>query len=267
MRKDLEGEEFGSETLWNFDQGHAYHNLFQQRILPSLGGEFLGSWMRDVEYPAIHGNSTFVIEASDSGIELDDDGEKRDVVRRWGPMPDGEGWRYVESKVRLPDYRIVVKFDGILHYADGLMELFELKTEKDQQKDYLDPMLGGGPRQNHVGQCNLGMFASCIKQARIGYLFKGAMSLSNALMEVVVPYDEAIVDRLKSTAKKCVAAVRMCDEERKIGGYDYLETHEEVFEFVNSHFPRLEACPMKSKGQARYCKGRDVCFFKKAKKK
>lgn len=269
--EDVVVEEHKAETLWNFDQGHAYHGLFQQEILPSLGAQFLGAWERNV--PCL-GKNAFRIDRSKCSTDIGDlrsvgfaceekDDEKRDIVRGWGPKPGGYGWRYQESKIRMPEYRIVVKFDGILRWKDGVLEIFELKSEKDQQRDYLDPMLGGSARFQHIEQVNLAMWAASIRMARIGYLFKGANSLSTAMLEHEISYDVELVEKLKGIAKQCVDAVNVCDEQKDLMKKTGAEWKDgALFEWVDERFSRLEDCPMKSKGKARYCTMRDQCFPK-----
>jgi hypothetical protein len=264
-------EEHSAETLWNFDQGNIYHDLFQKKILPSFGCEFLGSWER---LSLCLSNNIFRLDKSKYSLDIDElqmmgfaskemDDEKRDIVRGWGPVPDGSGWRYVEAKVRIPEYRIVVKFDGILCWKDGKLEIFELKTEKEGQRDYLDPMLGGSARSQHIEQVNLAMLAASIPFARIGYLFKGANSLSTSILEHEISYDAQLVDKLKNIAKKCVEAVRICDEHKDWMNKNGVEWKDgALFEWVDERFERREDCPMKSKGQARYCTMRDQCFPK-----
>lgn len=241
------------ETRWNFEQGHVYHELFQNKILPCLGGRFLGGW--------------------DGGDAIDD----VPVIRGWS-LPEGhelergftydmrgdrDRGKYVEVKIRIPEYRIVVKLDGVLDWGDGL-EVFELKTEREAAKESLNPLIGGKPRQSHVEQVMVAMWASGIRRARIVYMFKGEGNLSNSIVEHVVEYDESMVESLKATAKACVEAVRSVDKwksEHDISGVA-LSDFEPAMAFVKENFLRLEDCPMKSKGRARYCIQRNVCFQK-----
>lgn len=261
-------EEHKAETLWNFGQGHAYHWLFQSKMLGSLGAVFMGAWRRFVPVKDEPGK---FLESVHLGVPVVDDGEERDIVRGWCEKPEEDqqtdgwvrnGWEYIESKVRMLKYRIVVKFDAVLRWKDDGEEIFELKTEKEGAREQLDPQIGGVPRQQHVEQVNLAMWASGIKRARIVYMFKGEYTLKRSLIEHVLEYDPAVIERLKDMALKCVEAVRAVDA-FKDDNPD--ASDEEKMAFVEDHFERDGDCPMKSKGKARYCAQRDMCFQKKKK--
>jgi len=256
-----------ADDKWNFGQGHAYHDLFRRRIMPSLGGQFLGSWERYVDVPD-RDCGVMAYEVSPSVVPEFD--SSMDIVRGWGPKPKGKGWVYNESKVRVNDHRIVVKLDGIVSWNDGLLEVQEIKSEKSTARDDLDPMMGGAPRSHHVDQCMIGMAATGIKDCRLTYVFKGEPYLRTAWMEHEIEYDQSRVDRLFSVADSCVSAVRLCDEKKASVEDDeeLFSSPEDSFAWLNEHFDRRDGCPMKSKGDARYCLGRDFCFqkFKKAKK-
>lgn len=263
----LTGERFNAETMWNFDQGHAYHDLFQQKILPSLGNRFLGSWER-----VCHSDSdpdTMVYESAykgdRGGMEITDN-----HLVEWGmgPKPDGHGWKYKETKIRIVEERIVVKLDGILHWGDDV-EVFELKTEKSGARDSLDPMMGGKPRDQHVDQVMIAMYATGIRKARIVYMFKGESSFQSSLLEHEIVYDEKRTFDLLRVAKRCVDAVRLVDDMNSDNpnGDPLFADDTEKAAWMDSNFQRLPGCPMKSKGNARYCSARDECFPGRGKKR
>lgn len=252
---------FSSEDKWNFGQGNALHYLFQSDMFQSLGEKFLGSWVRYVKtkdgscgyrceyYPS----ATYNCGPSDSSI-----------VRGWGPKPDGDGWAYTESKVRLNKHRIVVKLDGIIDWGDGDLEVQEIKSEKSSARDDLDSMMGGAPREHHVDQCTIGMHATGIKKCRLIYVFKGEPYLKNAFLEYEIVYDAARAELLLAQAESCVGAVKKCDELCGCdpeNGYSF-ESAVDSYQWLNDNFERRDTCPMKSKGDARYCIGRDFCFQK-----
>lgn len=239
----MEGSVFPAETLWLFDQGHAYHDLFQQKVLASFPtGILLGRWKND------------------SGVNTEyknDVPEGMIVERGWGPCPDGRGWKYDETKIRIPDYRMVVKIDTILDIPGDGLEVVEIKTEKQEAKDDLNPMLGGRPRPQHIEQTHVGMWATGIQRARIIYVFKGAPSLKTSLIEHIVPRNEALIEEIKARALACVDAVKAIEAidnmpDRKIAA---------------ENMPRLPECQMKSKGKPKYCDGRDLCFGVRKKRK
>ncbi|MBN2258208.1 MAG: hypothetical protein JW704_10340 [Anaerolineaceae bacterium] len=235
-----------AETLWNFDQGKVYHELFQNKILPSLGGVHVGKWVAS-------DGTTY--EAMPTVGDEDEDARK--IINGWCPKPDyAKGvLSYVEPKVRmLTPYRVVVKVDSILDWGDDGYEIQEFKTAKLQQKDSLDPMLGGNPVPEHVEQVQIAMWATGIRKARLTYIFKNAPSLRSVTLEHEIPYDVDMVARLKALAVRCTAAVMACD------GFDSTPEHAKAW--INERFERLPDCTLKSKGRARYCGCRDVCFAK-----
>lgn len=260
------GEKIKAEALWNMGQGKAYHRLFQDDIWRSLGGKFLGCWGRYMKCEDMHlyRRNSVTWDEPDFG-----DDEYRSVENIWveEPRVDGDSfknrWEYIEPKIRMYDYRVVAKLDGIISWDDGL-EIQELKSEKSIARDDLDPMIGGAARKDHVEQVQLGMWASGIHRSRITYMFKGEPLLRNSLMEHEIPYDEEIVSRLKGVAKQCVEAVDACDKVKTEGVF---EESEDAFAWVEEKFERLPECPMKSKGKARYCSARDFCFPKGYRKK
>ena len=268
-------ERFNAETLWNFGVGKAYHKLFQSEILASFPpGVLLGRWK------SRHFGFTRFQNEVPVGVSLE---------RGWGPRPEsdsrGDNWEYDESKLRIPDYRMVVKLDAILDWPDedGL-EVVEIKTEKSEAKDALNPMLGGRPRTSHIEQVHVGMWATGIDRARIIYVFKGEKSLSTSTIEHVVRRDEEIVDEIKARAVACVDAVRSIEIVRDyqlsglglgaLRAWDDMSSEDQLkvrakMKSLAEDMARCPECQMKSKGRPKYCNGRDLCFGvrkKKAKK-
>lgn len=268
----VEGEKdvIKSDLLWLFDQGHAYHDMFQQKILPCLPDNvFQGSWQRTVIDP-----KDFTMRVENPTWKTPDL-NGRDIVRGWGPRPEGNGWRYVESKIRWPRERIVVKVDGVLLWPDAPGEVLEIKTEKMQARDSLNPALGGMPRAKHIVQANLGMAGTDLSRARILYVFKGADDLRTAMIEHVIERDDKMIEDLLDTAFDCRCAVDGAEAARaealeKVTDETDEKQHEAFLAALWEAIPpRREECPMKSKGRARYCPGRDLCFpkgYRKAEK-
>lgn len=277
--RGIEGVDKGvlkSETLWLFDQGHAYHDLFQQKILASFPpGVLLGRWINKDGRIA-----DFYNEEVPSGMS---------VERGWGPRPDGKGWEYDEPKIRIPEYRMVVKIDAILDWPDeDGAEVVEIKTERSEAKDDLNPQLGGRPRSNHIEQTHVGMWATSLKRGRIIYIFKGEKSLSTSIIEHIVPRDEGLIDEIKGRAAACVDAVKeiervrdhhtasVCCEnagnDEEVVGFADLRPDLQVLvrpmmKVAAEEMPKLPECQMKSKGRPKWCAGRDLCFGVRKKKK
>jgi len=275
-----------AETLWLFDQGHAYHDMFQQKILPSFPpGVLLGRWKRQIRKELAP--SELIEEYTNFKNDVP---EGMSLERGWGPRPEGDGWMYDEPKIRIPEYRIVVKLDAIFDWPDedGL-EVVEIKTEKPEAKDDLNPKLGGRPRLQHIEQAHVGMWATGIERGRIIYVFKGEKSLTTSIIEHLVPRDEKLIDEIKARAKACVDAVREIDRVRDVAiepvcisangpdedtdlpfGDLMPDLQDEIrisMKVAANEMPKLPECQMKSKGKPKYCAGRDLCFGVRKKKK
>jgi hypothetical protein len=254
-------------------QGTAYHSVFQKEIFPSVyGDKFIGSWgvgnrIFDPETHLMRDRNEFrnIVKLDSFGDE-----DARDVVRPWIANPSDIlplKYEYVEPKVRIPRYRVVCKLDGIID-RDGY-EIQEIKTEKEMAKGAIDPAQGGSPRQRHIEQLQICMWATGIHKARLIYVFKGAMTLSQSIMEFEVSYDAEVVDRLKILALKCVESVKECDEWKLKNSVE--DMGEEAFNAARllflEKFDRMVECPMKSKGRAQRCPERDGCFPGRGKSK
>jgi len=273
-------EVFKPETLWLFGVGNAYHRMFQHEILTSFPKEqLLGRWKK----PSDSGPTQYA--------EFDNEVPEGTLLERgWGIKPDGKGWMYDEPKMRIPEYRRVVKVDAILNHPDRGLEVAEIKTEKSDAKDALDPKMGGSPRFHHIEQVHVGMWATGINQGRIIYVFKNERFLTTSIVEHEIERDELLIDDLKSRAKDCIGAVKTVEDIRDsmlvdmCSEYtDDAQSHLEglkplidvVPEFdcvraemkkVAEEMPKLQGCQWKSKGKPLYCPGRDLCFGVRKKK-
>lgn len=288
----IEKEVLRSELLWLFDQGHAYHDLFQQKILSSFPtGMLLGRWKRQKK------NSLAPSEIVEEYTRFENEvPEGVSLERGWGPKPgpnaekedDGKGWKYDEPKLRIPGHRIVVKIDAILDFGEKGIFVGEIKTEKSEAKDDLNPKLGGRPRPQHIEQAHVAMWATGLQRALIIYVFKGEKSLSTSIIEHIVERDEKLIDEIKARTKVCVDAVARMDrlrdsEAESIGRWEEgMDKEARVFADLEpskqkevrvkmkaaaEEMPRLPECQMKSKGKPKYCAGRDLCFGVRKRKK
>jgi len=254
------------ETQYLFDTGTAYHTMFQGGMLQGLkSARLLGSWQRTMwgaEERAgwgVHGGVRDVVG----------DEEPISVLKGVVPCPEGTGWKYVEPKFRTLDTRIVVKLDGILEWDDDEdLEIVEIKTEKMAAREILDPFYGGWARSKHIEQVMIGMYATGIRRARIIYVFKDAPSLSSSILEVVIHYDEEIVNDLLTKAKRCVSAIRMIDKMKVTDDFDPEDgCIPNIDVWFDNTLPRPTECALKSKGPALYCDAREPCFPKGYRKK
>lgn len=243
------------EMAWRLEIGKSYHAMFQNTIMTeAYGDDLLGAWGKTGKKPP----------KDSSKVDYLKDGTARIVVRPIKKKPKGEVY-YIEPKIRIPGYRIVVKLDGVLNQEKIGKEVQEIKTEQDSAMDSLNIIMGGAPRKHHVEQIHLGMWASGIHKGRIIYVFKGDKTMLGSVLECEIDYDEDIIDRLKRVALSCKNAVLMCDDWKL--KHDDVESEyyeDEKSKFLDS-FVRYDECPMKSKGRAKSCYARDLCFVKKAK--
>jgi hypothetical protein len=106
------------ETLFNFGVGSAYHKMIQEQVMSTFpSGMVVGMWEQYSDGKIV--NTTNYKNELPVGMSLE---------RGWGPKPDGHGWRYSEPKIRIPEYRMVVKLDGIIKWDDE-EEVIEIKTD------------------------------------------------------------------------------------------------------------------------------------------
>ncbi len=271
-----------AELSWIFAVGHAYHDAVQRETLQGLKNcKILGMWTRYV------GNKDGHIDRESTGAQCDTVAPPNsDVERGWTSKPEGDGWVFNESKVRIHGVRTVVKLDGILDWGNGDLEVLEVKTEDQSARDLLNPFLGGAPRKKHIEQVHVAMMATGLRRSRIIYVFKGVRGIKTSIVEHVVELDQAIAEDLVSRRKAIVDKVGEVDVAFDAMAADQLAENDGVHpsddmlkqwnEDIKVHLKefaekteRLPGCVMKSKGRPKTCPGRDLCFGvrKKAAKK
>lgn len=266
--------EIKPDLQWGFDIGKAMHEMLQQRLIPQDGNNpLLGAWIRRGKT-----NIRGMYRDVESGYKNEiADSDVRDVVRGWGKRPKGfegrDGWKFKEPKIRMLDYRVVIKMDGIIGWEDIGEEPFDIKTVDLREYDLLNPLLGGKPKEATLLQGQLTMWATNTQRFRVVYVFKGEGSIKRAIFEHIVYRDDAEISRLKGVALECVGAVRDVDKYKKDNGLkngDFIvdeAMRKDVYEKVIECHSRRAECPMKSKGFALKCDERDECFPGRGKKK
>lgn len=220
-------DEVDAETFFTFATGTAFHNAFQDELLPAaLPGIFQGSWKREI----------------DGKLEYADGATRGPYTERgWGPKPEGEYWTFRESKGRIPEVRLVGKWDGVLAWPDAPHEVFELKSIRDDLFSHVNPGVGGRPMAAHVLQVQAYMWMSGLTRARIVYVRKGGGTLRESLAEHVVVRDEVAIAGLREMLLECLAAVRAAQAGDAIPA-------------------KPLTCRIKSDPRARKCACKDVCF-------
>jgi len=106
-----------------FDHGHMIHDMYQNKIL-GPAGVLYGRWSK---------------------------GEDESL----GFMP-GEGWTYIEPRVKWPKYKISGYTDGIM-FVDNKWVIVEIKSSNNQSFRYMKAT--NTPRQSHVSQAMIYLFA------------------------------------------------------------------------------------------------------------
>jgi hypothetical protein len=220
-------EEVDAETLFTFANGTALHNSFQNELLPAAIPEvFQGSWKREIE----------------GRLEIVDGATKGPFTERgWGPKPEGDYWTFWESKGRIPEAKLVGKWDGVLAWPDAPHEVLEVKSIRGDLFSNVNPGVGGRPIAAHLLQVQAYMWMSGLNFARIVYVTKGGTTLRESIAEHIVARDENVIAGLRTTLLECLEAMRVAKADRVIPA-------------------KPLTCRIKSDPRARKCACKDVCF-------
>ena len=254
------GNVFNSASLFNFALGRGMHREFQRdafvKGLPP--GVFQGWW-------APYGVASNDIDHMYTGEPFADD-HPCFAPRAWIPKPEGEDVppvRYIEVSFEIPGFRMSGHVDGILVWPDGVIEVVELKKIAPDRFYLVDSREGGKPFADNVAQVQTYLWGLGLERARIVYVNIGAKRVEGALAEHVIPRDNRVIDDIKTGIKDSIAALESGAKVReKIAsleaeGKDIPDGLEDSAVVMK----RLDECPMKSKGRARYCPMRDLCFY------
>lgn len=252
------------ELLWIFAVGTGYHYALQNDLLPSLGTLLQGGWQRiskDGKILEVHPGKTA--------------GTWTEPGRGWGPKPEGDYWKFVEPKGRIPHCRFVGKWDGVLVWPDGATEVLEIKSIREDQFPSVNPLAGGRPKADHVLQVQAYLWMSGLERGRLLYVAKGSDKMRHVLAEHVVVRDDAAIRRLEESLSECGAAVgRMVRAKAEAdilrssaGERDAADREAAAQEVMERALPdRPAVCRIKSDPRARKCDLRDICFPPKPKK-
>jgi hypothetical protein len=265
------GESFGAQTLFTFGIGNAYHHMFQDNMLRSLGDVFQGTWERHVRDEI--GTEVKRVYSTDFLFR------RENVERGWVPMPGYEGypapkWVYLEPKFRDHEYRYVGKCDAIFAWPDK-EEGGEIKTERLSARSVIEQ----GPREAHVKQCQSYMWQFGLNSWRLIYVFKGEEILKNAILEYVIERDEGIIEEIKAGLKDSIAAIKVVqgldipenilngirDDVSLVYDVEPFESENAVEKVMISSIPcRLEECTKRTDVRAKGCQCKDLCLPKRA---
>lgn len=163
----------------------------------------------------------------------------------WIPRPAGDGWAYVECAGEDPSLRLRGHWDGVLRWADGTLELLEIKSWPAARRSAVDPAAGAHPLAKHIEQVHCYMHLAGLDRARIVYVM--ATDLPDALAEHMVAWDDAVWARVEARIWAARAALRLVADDP-----------------TGRTLPdRLPACGSRSDARTRACPGRDACLPKR----
>ena len=252
------------ELLWIFAVGTGYHYALQNDLLPSLGTLLQGGWQRiskDGKILEVHAGKTA--------------GPWTEPGRGWGPKPEGDYWKFVEPKGRIPACRFVGKWDGVLVWPDGASEVLEIKSIREDQFPSVNPLAGGRPKADHVLQVQAYLWLSGLERGRLLYAAKGSGKMRHVLAEHVVVRDDAAIRKLEADLRACGAAVEAVVKAQAVVDSGIAKATPETMEGVRENAQQLllsvipdrpAVCRIKSDPRARKCDLRDICFPPKPKK-
>lgn len=215
-------EKLAMETVWTFGIGTAYHDMFQNSLLPLLPNGVFQGWWVDPTLP-----TTITTGDALHGHPLD---------YKWIPQPD-PSFSYFEIQMFDPALCLSGHCDGVLVWAEDDVEVLELKSAGAWKKDSLDPSLGGNPEPKYVIQAHGYMMLTGLKKTRIVYVLKHEGKMKESILEHVVHLDENVVADITGMLKMTKLAI---DEDRIL--------------------ERLPECVKKGDKRAKKCLMRDVCF-------
>lgn len=257
-------EGVGPDLLWTFGVGTGFHHALQNELLPGLGAVLQGCWER------VRKDGTY------ERVEPSGAPQGPWVERGWRPRPEGEFWRFVEPKGRIPAARFVGMWDGVLVWPDSATEVLEVKSIREDLFATVNPLAGGRPKADHVLQCQAYMWMSGLTRARLVYVAKGSAELRNVMCEHLIVRDEVAIKGLEAQLIACAAgvkgmeaAVAVLRRERPEGMDDatWLAAREAAMLAAVAVLPERPAvCRIKSDARARKCDLRDLCFPPKPKK-
>jgi hypothetical protein len=184
-----------AKDVWALAVGTAYHRAWQEELLPLLpGATLLGWWARDFSMTQ-DGREAVTAEGHVlHGVAMvRGPAQAGPLPYAAIPRPDGEGWRYVELAFADAAHTLTGHCDGILRWADGAEEVFELKTVSPHSFTLVDPAVGGVPFAEHVVQVQMYMHWAGRARGRLVYVRKEADAAVGALAEHLVrPAPEAV---------------------------------------------------------------------------
>lgn len=259
------GEVFSSASLFNFALGRGMHREFQKdALLKGLGGPVLHGWW------APHGVASNDIDSMYTGEPFAPD-HPGFSPRSWIPRPEGDDvpyTRYIEVSFEIPEFRMFGHVDGILVWPDGIVELLELKKIAPDRFYMVDPREGGKPFADNVAQVHTYLWGLGLDRARLVYVNLGAKMVEGALAEHEIQRDNRVIKDIQDGIKASIAALEAGAKVREEIERRAAAEEKVSEEFVNSAvvMKRMDECPMKSQGRAKYCELRDLCFYKGWKK-
>jgi hypothetical protein len=191
-----------AKDVWATAVGTAYHRAWQEELLPLLPGvTLMGWWERDV--PIVKGGPEYRAVERVVGVKMPTPA----LAHGWIPCPPGAGWRYVELAFQDCVHGLTGHCDGILRWADGALEVVELKTVSPRSFAMIDPAVGGAPFREHTLQVRMYMHWAGLARGRLIYIRKEADAAVGALAEHLVRPDPEAVAEVHATVADVRAAL------------------------------------------------------------
>jgi hypothetical protein len=222
------------EDAWNLAMGKAIHFAFQHELFDFLGGGIFQGWWS---------------VKSDEGVSrivVGNDLVGRCQTPQWVPRPDPKA-QYFEMSMLDKEYGISGHCDGVLVWNDRT-EVLEIKSIGKFAYRLVDPDAGGRPMPKHVVQCNLYMWLLGLQHARLLYVRKDGLGLSDSMLEYELTYDEKLVRPLLDS----IMQVR-----RELAAWEAAPMQSRPVLVLPS---RVSGCDRKSSTRAKDCGMADRCW-------
>jgi hypothetical protein len=209
-RREPFREVYRADALWLFAVGQAYHDAIQRALATLPGATWRGWWQSNARAQGVPAGAEAVPERYRSAEQVRDgtlvvSGPGRAPI----PRPEGDAWRYCEVMYLDDALGLRGHEDGCLVWGDGDEEGEEFKSIATFQADKHNPLLGGGPKEDHVIQAHGYMLLSGRRRQRVTYLVKASGDLGAVQMEHVVERDEAVIGGIRDLLGACRAALAL----------------------------------------------------------
>jgi len=204
-------ETFDGKKLFVFAIGTGFHAAVQETLLPRTN--ILKGWWTCPKCARIHHGAAHHQTVLGAAIVRPDACDGCGFIPEHSECPKPHvclgrcrcAFEYVEVSFRNDALRCTGHCDGILQWEDGVEEILEVKSIGTSQYGFpaVDPNEGRPPKWDHVVQAHFYMKCYGIRRARIVYVSKGDVPLSDAIHEHVVRFDESVWEGIEDVLHTC----------------------------------------------------------------